>query len=67
VLGDNLRRPGAGRRRSRVRAGGGHCDDPEERQRLIGRGRQRALDFDRGRVGRDYEELFVKSSRATSS
>jgi glycosyltransferase involved in cell wall biosynthesis len=41
-------------------------DDPEERQRLIGRGRQRALDFDRGRVGRDYEELFVKSSRATS-
>jgi glycosyltransferase involved in cell wall biosynthesis len=41
-------------------------DDPEERRRLIERGRRRALDFDRGRVGRDYEELFVKSSRATS-
>ena len=41
-------------------------DDPEERQRLIERGRRRALDFDRGRVGRDYEELFIKSSRATS-
>jgi glycosyltransferase involved in cell wall biosynthesis len=41
-------------------------DDEEERQRLIERGRRRALDFDRGRVGRDYEELFVKSSRATN-
>lgn len=41
-------------------------DDQEERQVLIERGLRRALDFDRSRVGRDYEELFIKSSRATS-
>jgi len=41
-------------------------DDEAQRTLFIERGRRRALDFDRGRVGRDYEDLFVKSTRATS-
>ena len=42
-------------------------DDPDRRRDLIERGRRRARDFDRRRVGLDYEALFVKSTRATST
>jgi glycosyltransferase involved in cell wall biosynthesis len=42
-------------------------DDPERRHVLIERGRRRALDFAPRRVGRAYEDLFIKSIRATST
>ena len=42
-------------------------DDPDRRRDLIERGRRRALDFDRRRVGHAYEDLFVKSSRSTNT
>jgi glycosyltransferase involved in cell wall biosynthesis len=42
-------------------------DDPERRRTFIERGRQRARDFDRNRIGRSYEELFLRSIRATST
>jgi glycosyltransferase involved in cell wall biosynthesis len=45
-------------------------DDPERRRVLVERGRRRALDFDRRRVGHRYEDLFertVRSTRATST
>ncbi len=45
----------------------GLLDDPDRRRLLTERGRRRALDFDRRRVGRLYEELFVRSIRATST
>ena len=46
-------------------------DDPDRRRELSRRGRARAADFDRRRVGPAYEELFarasLKSSRSTST
>ena len=42
-------------------------DDPDRRRTLVDRGRGRALDFDRRRVGLAYEALFLKSTRATST
>ena len=42
-------------------------DDPDRRRDLVERGRRRARDFDRRRVGPEYEALFVKSTRATST
>ena len=46
-------------------------DDPDRRRELSRRGRARAADFDRRRVGPAYEDLFarasLKSSRSTST
>jgi|SRR5579862_2268720 len=41
-------------------------DDAGRRQTLIERGRRRARDFDQRQIGRHYEALFLKSTRATS-
>lgn len=38
-------------------------DDPARRRELSERGRLRALDFDRTRVGPAYEDLFVRTAR----
>jgi glycosyltransferase involved in cell wall biosynthesis len=42
-------------------------DDPDRRRTLVERGRRRARDFDRRRIGRDYEDLFLRSIRATNT